>query len=228
MQRAVISGVRPTRLELLRLRRRELIAQKGRDILQEKLDALVLEHSRLSVELERMAENIREQMAHAYENLKIAGVMTGWVHLSEIASSSRKIPEIFVTSTQVMGVRVPEVSRKSEDHTDCSRQNWGYSMVGTSGQVDEVSQRYEKLLSLILEYASLQGRADRLILEMNRTRRRVNALEHLVIPRLQGTMRYIEFRLEEREREDLFRRKRMKQIMEKKSQETAIPVISGA
>jgi Archaeal/vacuolar-type H+-ATPase subunit D len=54
---------------------------------------------------------------------------------------------------------------------------------------------------------------------MNRTRRRVNALEHLVIPRLQRTMKYIEFRLEEREREDLFRRKRMKQIMERKEVE---------
>jgi V/A-type H+-transporting ATPase subunit D len=57
---------------------------------------------------------------------------------------------------------------------------------------------------------------DRISFEMNRTRRRVNALEHLVIPRLVRTMRYIEIRLEEREREDLFRRKRMKQNMERK------------
>lgn len=84
------------------------------------------------------------------------------------------------------------------------------------------------LLYRILEYASLQGRYDRIILEMNRTRRRVNALDHMVIPRLQGTMRYIEFRLEEREREDLFRRKRMKQIMERKSMEDTIPIISDA
>lgn len=62
MQRAVIAGVKPTRLELIRLSRRELIASKGRDILQEKLDALVIEHARLSKELEDMAVTIRNQM----------------------------------------------------------------------------------------------------------------------------------------------------------------------
>jgi V/A-type H+-transporting ATPase subunit D len=92
----------------------------------------------------------------------------------------------------------------------------GYSMAGTSGQVDEAALRYESVLESLITYASLEGRVDRISLEMNRTRRRVNALEHLVIPRLVRTMRYIEFRLEEREREDLFRRKRMKQNMERK------------
>lgn len=217
MQRAVISGVRPTRLELLRLRRRELIARKGRDILQEKLDALVLEETRLSGVIGKMELSIWEQIAHADEIIQMAGVLSGWSHLSEIASSCQYIPEPEVSSVQVMGIRVPEVHFASGKEEPVKRENWGYGMGGTSGQVDEAAIRFESLLLLLLEYASLQGKSDRIHLEMNRTRRRVNALDHLVIPRLQGTMKYIEFRLEEREREDLFRRKRMKQIMERKN-----------
>lgn len=228
MQRAVITGVRPTRLELLRLRRREMIAQKGRDILQEKLDALVIENTRLCAEMEKKAQVIREQMGIAGEVIQVTGIMEGWVHLDEIASSCQKIPEITVSSAQVMGVRVPDVQFAGPGEGVRALTSRGYSMKGTSGEVDEAAMRFEMLLSVIIEYASVQGKSDRISNEMSRTRRRVNALEHLVIPRLQGTMRYIEFRLEEREREDLFRRKRMKQIMEKKASQGEARVISDA
>ncbi|HOJ97453.1 MAG TPA: V-type ATP synthase subunit D [Methanospirillum sp.] len=216
MQRAVIAGVRPTRLELIRLSRRELIARKGRDILQEKLDALVIEHTRLSKEMENMAVSIQNQLRDAYTALELAGIMTGWVQLEELAAACVKIPEPVISSSQVMGVTVPDISLPDLPDGNRFRSQRGYSMSGTSAQVDEAALRYESVLESILAYASLEGRADRISREMNRTRRRVNALEHLVIPRLVRTMRYIEFRLEEREREDLFRRKRMKQNMERK------------
>ena len=93
MQRAVIAGVRPTRLELIRLSRREQIARKGRDILQEKLDALVIEHARLTKELETMAVLIQDQLQGAYDALTLAGFITGWVRLEELAAACKKIPE---------------------------------------------------------------------------------------------------------------------------------------
>ena len=216
MQRAVIAGVKPTRLELIRLSRRELIASKGRDILQEKLDALVIEHARLSKELEDMAVTIRKQMQGACEALQLAGIMTGWARLEELALSCVKIPEPAVSSSQVMGVRVPELTMPDMPGHGHFRSQRGYSISGTSGQVDEAAMRFESVIESLIVYASLEGKMDRISFEMNRTRRRVNALEHLVIPRLVRTMRYIEIRLEEREREDLFRRKRMKQNMERK------------
>ncbi|MDD3574059.1 V-type ATP synthase subunit D [Methanospirillum sp.] len=216
MQRAVIAGVKPTRLELIRLSRRELIASKGKDILQEKLDALVIEHARLSKELENMAVTIRRQIQGACEALQLAGIMTGWIRLEELALSSVKIPEPTVSLSQIMGVRVPDLTMPEMSGHGHFRSQRGYSISGTSGQVDEAALRFESVLESLIIYASLEGRLDRISFEMNRTRRRVNALEHLVIPRLVRTMRYIEIRLEEREREDLFRRKRMKQNMEKK------------
>ncbi|HOL41971.1 MAG TPA: V-type ATP synthase subunit D, partial [Methanospirillum sp.] len=192
------------------------IARKGRDILQEKLDALVIEHTRLSKEMENMAVSIQNQLRDAYTALELAGIMTGWVQLEELAAACVKIPEPVISSSQVMGVTVPDISLPDLPDGNRFRSQRGYSMSGTSAQVDEAALRYESVLESILAYASLEGRADRISREMNRTRRRVNALEHLVIPRLVRTMRYIEFRLEEREREDLFRRKRMKQNMERK------------
>lgn len=65
------------------------------------------------------------------------------------------------------------------------------SISGTSGQVDEAAMRFESVIESLIIYASIEGKLDRISFEMNRTRRRVNALEHLVIPRLVRTMRYM-------------------------------------
>lgn len=212
MQRTVISGVRPTRLELLKLRRRELIAKKGRDILQEKLDALVIENTRIASELAGLRESIALESSSAFRALQLAGVISGWMSLDEMGSGCTKMQEISISKSQVMGVRYPMV-HLSEENSVSSHKTRGYSMHGTFGQVDEAARGYENLLERLIRYASVQAKSDRITLEINRTRRRVNALDHLIIPRLLKTQKYIEFRLEEREREDLFRRKRVKQLI---------------
>ncbi len=216
MQRAVVANVRPTRLELIRLSRRILIARKGRDILEEKLDALVIEHARIAKERERMAVSLGEQLREAARALELAGLITGWATLGELAAACAKIPDIDISPSSVMGVQVPHFTLGGKDDQEQLHIQRGYSTLGTSGQVDEAAIRYASILESLITYASLEARVDRIWLEINRTRRRVNALDHLVIPQLLRTMRYIEFRLEEREREDLFRRKRIKQNMERK------------
>jgi len=217
MQRTVISGVRPTRLELLKLRRRELIANKGRDILQEKLDALVIENTRIASELAGLRASIVAESAVASKALQIAGVITGWMSLDEMGSGCTKMSEITISKDQVMGVRYPTVHLPEENGIGSSHKTRGYSMHGSFGQVDEAARGYENLLEHLIRYASVQAKSDRITLEINRTRRRVNALDHLIIPRLVKTQKYIEFRLEEREREDLFRRKRVKQLINREN-----------
>lgn len=218
MQRTVISGVRPTRLELLKLRRRELIAKKGRDILQEKLDALVIENTRIASELASLRASIVTESRAAYKALQLAGVITGWMSLEEMGLGCTKMPEISITNGQVMGVRYPMV-HLPEEYGITPHKTRGYSMHGSFGQVDEAARAYENLLERLIRYASVQAKSDRITLEINRTRRRVNALDHLIIPRLVKTQKYIEFRLEEREREDLFRRKRVKQLINREESE---------
>jgi V/A-type H+-transporting ATPase subunit D len=87
----------------------------------------------------------------------------------------------------------------------------GYSLIGTSARIDEVARRFEEELNVVVEVAEREATLHRLAAEIQRTSRRVNALEHVTLPRLLAQSRLIGMILEEREREDLFRLKRVKQ-----------------
>ena len=204
-----ILGIRPTRIELLKLRRRELIAKKGHDILQEKLDAMVIQYQRVSSDLITLEEEIQKKCNEAYNTLKQAGIYCGFENLDEISSATKKIPDIVMGISQMAGVKIPKIEFKK----DLSAMDRGYSFTGTCGLIDEAGQKFEVLLSLLIRYAEIFGTAQSLSEEITSCRRRVNALAELVIHSLIQTERYIEMRLEEREREDLFRRKRTKHLL---------------
>jgi V/A-type H+-transporting ATPase subunit D len=207
MPKAVL-GIRPTRIELLKLRRREVVAQKGHDLLQEKLDAMVIRFQQTQKELEGSEEIIKKGFHESYDTLKKAGMITGYSHLEEISGAIPERPRISMGVSRIIGVKVPTIEDTySEEDT-----HRGYSYIGTNGQVDETVQRFVLLLSALIRHAELEGTARSLAHEISSCRRRVNALEQIIIPSLINTQRYIEMRLEEREREDLFRRKRTKQL----------------
>ncbi|MFH0968294.1 MAG: V-type ATP synthase subunit D [Methanobacteriota archaeon] len=214
MPKRTLTQVRPTRIELLKLRRRVMIAEKGSDLLEEKLDALILEHSRIEQEIEKISPLIQDQEKQASSALLIAGMISGWRSLEEIAAGISRVPDLIITPEQVMGVKVVDIAFTEE----MIRGTRGYSLVGNSAQVDVAAMGYERLLHHLVHFATLEGKADRISMEILSTRRRVNALKYLIIPDLEKTRRYIEIRLEEREREDLFRRKRTKQLITRKEQ----------
>lgn len=218
MPKRALTQVRPTRIELLKLRRRVMIAEKGCDLLEEKLDALILEDSRIEQEMERILPLIRDLAKQASSALLIAGMISGWRSLEEIAAGVPEAPDLIVTPGQVMGVKVVDIAVAEY----LVRGTRGYSLVGNSAQVDVAAIRYGHLLNYLVNYANLEGKADRISMEIISTRRRVNALKYLIIPDLEKTRRYIEMRLEEREREDLFRRKRTKQLITRENRDQII------
>lgn len=219
MPRRALTQVRPTRIELLKLRRRVMIAEKGADLLEEKLDALIIEHTRIEQEMEKISPLIQDQAKQASSALLIAGMISGWRSLEEIAAGVSQAPDLIVTPGQVMGVKVVDIAFTD----DLVRGTRGYSPVGNSAQVDVAAIGYELLIHHLVHYATLEGKADRISMEIISTRRRVNALKYLIIPDLEKTRRYIEMRLEEREREDLFRRKRTKKLIMQEKKRVMIP-----
>jgi V/A-type H+-transporting ATPase subunit D len=205
-------GIRPTRVELLRVKKREMLARKGHDLLEEKLDAMLLEQMRVEKNLEILSADIRETAASAYFSLFHAIRGSGYRLIEEISWTAPEIPDIMMETRQVMGIHVPSVSSLDLGRGDLP----GYSYSGVSGQIDDATVRFRVMLSLLVRVAEAQGILRLLTQEIASTRRRVNALEHIIIPRLQKTGRYIEMHLEEREREDLFRRKRSKQLLSRR------------
>jgi V/A-type H+-transporting ATPase subunit D len=112
-----------------------------------------------------------------------------------------------------MGVPVPLVERKTVSKSVLER---GYSMIGTSGRIDEAAERYETELDLIIGLAETETSLRRLGDEIQMNRRRVNALEQVLIPELKRQAKYIKIAIEEREREDLFRLKKVKKLLERR------------
>ena len=119
-----------------------------------------------------------------------------------------------MTGTKIMGVSVPVVTKgESPIRTSFTR---GYSVTGVSSRVDETADKFERILDVIIEYADIETRLKRLGEEINKTNRRVNALEQVTVPALREQVTYIRQTLDERAREDLFRLKKVKKKIESK------------
>ena len=119
-----------------------------------------------------------------------------------------------MSGTKIMGVSVPVVTKgESPIRTSFTR---GYAVTGVSSRVDETADKFERILDVIIEYADIETRLKRLGEEINKTNRRVNALEQITVPALSEQVTYISQTLDERAREDLFRLKKVKKKIEKK------------
>jgi V/A-type H+/Na+-transporting ATPase subunit D len=123
-----------------------------------------------------------------------------------------------IAGSHIMGVPVPEVERKDVRRTAVDR---GYGITGISSRVDEVAEKFEHELNIIIELAAIETKLRRLGNEIQKTRRRVNALDQVVVPTLKKQVRYISMALDERSREDLFRLKKVKKSLESKKEEEA-------
>jgi V/A-type H+-transporting ATPase subunit D len=113
-----------------------------------------------------------------------------------------------------MGVGVPQIDTKPIENPQLPT----YNFPKTTSKLDEALFNINKALLAIVKLAEIEGAVQRLAIEIERTRRRANMLEYIVIPNLEATIKWIEFQLEEREREDFLRRKRLKAVMERRSE----------
>ena len=212
MTEQILEGVKPTRMELLEIRKKLVLAEKGHKLLEEKRDALVEKFFRLIDQRKKLREEIDELFKEAYTSLIQAQMLIGEDRVKEAAEYIPPLGDIIFKEDNIMGVKIPKIImdnlRLPEKPT--------YPMIETCAKLDEAQQQLVNILRKLLELADLEGGIQGLALEIEKTKRRVNVLENTLIPKLKATQRYIEMQLEELEREDFFRRKRIKAIMESK------------
>ena len=118
--------------------------------------------------------------------------------------------EIVFGTQNIMGVKVPLLEPVDAERKLSER---GYILSDTSLYIDEASRRFEELLKLSIELAEVEKTLERLGIEIRKMRRRVNVLEHILIPRIQATIKYLSMKFEEREREERARLKRVKVLL---------------
>lgn len=200
--------IRPTHAQLLALREQIQVATAGMNLLKSKRDALLLEFMEVVDATLHLSDEMTEALARAQFKFELAHAYDGEsaVHSAALASSGEVLVDI--SGYKVMGVAVPVI--KPSPRPPRSAFNRGYAPTGVSVRVDEAAQGFEEAISSILKYAEAETRLRRLGNEINKTNRRVNALEELRIPRLEESVRFIEQSLDERQREELFRLKKVK------------------
>lgn len=209
--------VHPTRMELMKKRAQIKLAEQGRDLLREKMDALIQEFFHIMVSVSKSREELEIAADAAQRSLCVAEAVDDLVALKSASFATKRVLSVDIRGKNIMGVPVPLVERKTVALSVLER---GYSMIGTSGRIDEAAERYEAELDLIIGLAETETSLRRLGDEIQMNRRRVNALEQVLIPELKRQAKYIKLAIEEREREDLFRLKKVKKILERRRNAT--------
>jgi V/A-type H+-transporting ATPase subunit D len=143
----------------------------------------------------------------AVEMMALANTVEGAIGVKSAAFSVKEVPEITLKSKNIMGVIVPQIESSKVKKSLVDR---GYGVLGTSTVIDETASAFEELVESIIESAEIETTMKRLLDEIEKTKRRVNALEFKVIPELTAARDFIKMRLDEMEREELFRMKRIK------------------
>ncbi len=196
-----------TRTELLARRAQIALAVQGRDLLNEKRDQLLAEFRRVADVVLGGTDALERSAAEGRRLLALAEAGDGPEAVASAAVATRDEIGLQAGTTSIMGVRI---ARIEHDPVGRPRTGRGYSLTGTGPRIDAVAQAYEGQLELILEVATTELRLRRLAEEIGKTTRRVNALEFVLIPRLIAERKRIQSVLEERERQDHFRLKRVK------------------
>jgi len=206
----------PTRMELLKAKTRVKLARKGHKLLKQKRDALVLEFFKILGKAQDLRSELNSRMQNAYGSLAVAQAYHSMQEIEEAAMAVKRAPNVHVEVRNIMGVKIPTLEASEPKKLLLAR---GYSIVGTSAKIDEVADSFEHVLDLIFKLSETENGIRRLILEIEKTKRRVNSLEFVMIPRLEGQAKLISFRLEEMERDSFVMLKTIKRKLEKNAEE---------
>jgi len=205
--------VNPTRMELIKKNAQIKLAEQGKDLLREKMDVLIREFFHIMESVSKSRDELEIVADTAQRSLLTALAVDDPVTLKSASFATRRGLSLDIKGKNIMGIAVPVIEKKRVSKGVLER---GYSIIGVSGRIDEAAEKFEMELDLIIELSETETSLKRLGGEIQITRRRVNALEQIMIPELKKQAKYIKNAIDEREREDLFRLKKVKKIIERK------------
>jgi V/A-type H+-transporting ATPase subunit D len=201
--------ISPTRMNLITTKRRIAMAKRGYNVLKRKREVLVIEFLHLLKESRQDRGYLNKLMFNAYRSVTIASAYVGDFELESTALHVPEAERISITLKGVMGVQIPEIL-KAEGIGKAS-----YSLMSTSIAVDDINESFTKALDTVVDVAQRELGLRRLVLEIEKAKRRVNALEYRLIPELQKRSKYISMRLDEIERDSFSALKHVKKRLEK-------------
>lgn len=205
----IIENIHPTRMELLEMNKRIKLATKGHKLLKQKRDSLVVEFFKMIDDAKKIQGDLEEAMNKGYGDLIRAEALMGLNEIESVANGIPAMPDITLEYANVMGVQIPRIELETNERKPGAE--YGFMLV--SSKLDDAVDNFGIILEEIIKLVEKEEGIRRLSEEIKRTRRRVNALEYVLIPKLSNTQKYIRMRLEELERENFFRLKTVKKKM---------------
>lgn len=212
-----VMRVNPTRMELTKLKKRLKVARRGHKLLKDKRDELMKKFLDLVRQNRDLRANVEKLLMKVHGSFLIArAVMSSEVLEESIMYPKQKV-SLEVSTENIMSVDVPVMNFKTESDDESSIYPYGFA--NTSGELDDAISALSKVLPGLLELAQMEKSAQLLAEEIEKTRRRVNALEHVLIPQLVDTIKYITMKLDENERGNLTRLMKVKDMMLEEARE---------
>jgi len=210
-----ILNINPTRMELLNLKKRIKTAERGHKLLKDKQDGLMKKFMEIIREAKDLRTKIEEQLSEAFKAFIFASAnMQPEVLENALMYPSAKV-SLETEVSSVMSVRIPEFELQTEGDIV------NYGLVQTSGELDTALKAFQEIFPLLIQLAGIEKQAERLAEETEKTRRRVNALEHKMIPDLKDTFKFISMKLGEAERSAITSVMRIKEMLEEQEEQTA-------
>lgn len=204
-------NVNPTRMVLTSLKQKLAVAVRGHKLMKDKRDELMKQFLELARKNKALREEMEEQLAEVYGNFTIASAVMSSQMMEEALMFPKQGVAIEVGQKNVMSVEVPvfDFTTTTDDLTDI----YPYGFATTSGELDKAIARLSEVFPVMLELAAMEKETALLAQEIEKTRRRVNALEYIMIPQLQETIKYIKMKLDENERGNQTRLMKVKDMM---------------
>lgn len=208
-------NVNPTRMMLTTLKKRLVTARRGYKLMKDKRDQLMKGFLELARENKRLREEVEAALAKVYESFSVASAVMSQEVLEEALMFPKQGVELTVGGKNVMSVDVPQFSFETTaaDSSDI----YPYGFASTSGELDAAIAGLAEILPAMLDLAAKEKEAAMLAAELEKTRRRVNALEYVKIPQLEMTIKYIVMKLDENERGNQTRLMKVKDMILKES-----------
>ncbi len=209
------TDVNPTRMELIKTKERITLAKKGHKLLKQKRDALILEFFKILKKAQDLRGILAKKVAVGHRSLALAETYHTVQELNKVSLDLRKDIDIEIEVRNVMGVKIPNITAEQSMLASVP----AYSVAGTSAKIDSAVDDFSEILQMVVKLAETETAMKRLIIEIEKTKRRVNALEFVLMPRLEEQQKLISFRLEEMERDSFVSLKTIKRKLEKEKKE---------
>ena len=209
------TNIRPTRMELLKTKGRIKLAKRGLDLLKLKRSSLIMEFFSISREVRGLRGNVRELIERSVTSERLAELVAGKLIIENTAFFQPSL-QVQVNSKNVMGVKIPQVTMSKQK----SFMDQLYEMISLPTSLMETRENFVELLNRLLVIAEKEIAMRRLLIEIDRTKRRTNSIENVLIPRLTETATYIKMKLDEIDRETFITLKVIKGKIEERGEES--------